>query len=48
MNWFEWIRDMGSDNRFALMVWLVAVVVGLGVLIAAWVIWTTLEIIGAI
>lgn len=38
----RWLRDIGSDNRFAVMVWAVVTVVGLGVLTVAWIVWTVL------
>ena len=44
----RWLQDMGSDNRFAVMVWAVVAVIGLGILTTAWIIWTLLELAGVL
>ena len=44
----SWLRDMGSDNRFALMVWAVTAVAVLGVITVAWIVWTVLELAGVV
>lgn len=48
MNPWDWIRDMGSDNRFIFMVWAVTFVAVLGVLTVALIIWTALELAGVV